>query len=95
MKNITVGSLFKPLINLLGRFHMTIFIVFITAGLSVAVLFLNSILTDTSAGEGYTSPIGAGSIDQTTLERIKELHTSDETIPTTVLPEGRINPFGE
>jgi hypothetical protein len=95
MKNITIGSLFKPLSNLLARFHMTIFIVFITAGLSVAVLFLNSILTDTSSGDGYTSPIGAGSIDQATLERIKELHTSDEAVPASTLPEGRINPFGE
>ena len=95
MKNITLGSLLKPITDLLSRFHMTIFIVFITAGLSVAVLFLNSILTDTSPADGYTSPIDAGSIDQATLERIKELHTSDEAVPSAVLPEGRINPFGE
>lgn len=95
MKNISVGSLFTSIGHQFGRFHMTLFIVFITAGLSMAVLFLNNILTDTSSSDGYTSPIDAGSIDQATLERIKELHTSEEAVPDAAFPEGRVNPFGE
>lgn len=95
MKNIRLGSLFSGLGHQLARFHMTFFIVFIAAGLSVAVLFLNNMLTETSNPGDYTSPIDAGSIDQATLERIRELHTSDETVPAPVLPDGRINPFGE
>lgn len=96
MKNITLGTLFKPIGRAFARYHMTLFIVFIVAGLGAAVMFLNNILTTvTTAADGYTSPIDAGSIDQATLERIQELHTSSESIPTATLPEGRVNPFGE
>lgn len=95
MKKMRVSSLFSSFGQLLVRFHMTLFIVFIVTGLSVAVLFLNNMLTETATSDDYTSPIDAGSIDQTTLDRIKELHTSDETVAEQVFPEGRINPFGE
>ena len=74
---------------------MTLFIVFIVGGLSVAVLFLNNMLSDTSGSDDYTSPIDAGSIDQATLDRIKELHSSEDTVPAAALPDGRVNPFGE
>ena len=95
MKNITVSSLFKPLGRIFARFHMTIFIIFIVGGLVGAVLLLDTILNDTSNTQGYTSPIDAGTIDQTTLNRIKQLHTSDDPAPTMVLPAGRISPFTE
>lgn len=95
MKNLSLSSLFKPIGNVIGRFHMTLFIVFIVAGLGAAVLFLTNILNDSSTGDGYTSPINAGSIDQATLERIQELHTSQEGASTLRLPEGRVNPFSE
>lgn len=95
MKNISIGALFKPLGRLVGRFQITLFIVLVVAGLGGAVLFLNSILTNTSNADGYISPVGAGSIDQATLERLKELHTSDQGAPAPVLPAGRTNPFGE
>jgi len=97
MKNIEIhiGSPLKLLSKAFTRFHMTFFIVFLTAGLGIAVLFLNDILTETSLGDDYTSPIDAGSIDQATLNRIKELHTSDDTPAQAPFPNGRINPFGE
>lgn len=95
MKNASVSSLFKPIGRLIARFHLTLFIVFIVGGLSVAVVFLNRILSDTSGADTYTSPISSGSIDQATLERIKELHTSDDPIPAAKPPQGRINPFSE
>lgn len=95
MKSLSVGSLFKPIGQIIGKFHMTLFIVFIVAGLGVAVLFLASILNDAAGGDGYTSPINAGSIDQATLERIQELHTSQEGASTLRFPDGRVNPFAE
>jgi hypothetical protein len=95
MKNIRIGSVFTSIGHQLARFHMTLFIVFIAGALTLAVLFLNNMLSDTSASDNYTSPIDAGSIDQTTLDRIKELHTSDEAVPDATLPGGRVNPFGE
>jgi hypothetical protein len=95
MKKVGIRISFTSIGRTLGKFHMTYFIVFIAAGLAVAVLFLNNLLSDTSGADNYTSPIDAGSIDQATLDRIKELHTSDEAVPDAGLPLGRINPFGE
>jgi hypothetical protein len=95
MKNISIGSLLKPIGHFFARFHLTLFILVVASGLGCAVLLLNGILTDTSAAEGYVSPIGTGSIDQATLDAIKALHTSDETVTDKTLPEGRINPVAE
>ena len=95
MKNVSLGSIFKPIGMLLGRFHLTIFIVLIVAGLVGAVMLLNSVLADDSVDDGYTSSIGGGTIDQATLERIQSLHTSGEPLPAFTPPSGRINPFAE
>jgi len=94
MKNAAVRSPLKPIGRLFSRFHMTFFIVFIVAGLGFAVILINEIITESSTAENYTSPLGAGTIDQATLERIKELHTSADA-PVPVFPEGRTNPFSE
>ena len=95
MKNISLDTIIKPLKQIFVRFHMTIFIVFVVAGLAAAVILLNTLLTASSTSDGYTSPIDAGSVDQATLERIKELHSSSEMPANPALPSGRINPFGE
>ena len=95
MKSISATSLLKPIKALFTRFHMTLFIVFIVAGLGYAVMTFNTLLSESSTDTTYTSPIDAGTIDQTTLERIKALHTSDEPTPGRVTPPGRTNPFSE
>ena len=74
---------------------MTFFIVILAGGLAYAVMLFTTILNESSVDTTYTSPIEAGSIDQATLDRIKALHTSDETVPTPTNPAGRINPFSE
>ena len=94
MKPLIKKSPLEPIQKIFRRFHLTIFFVVIVAGLGGAVLWLNSILSGASSAEGYTSTIGAGSIDQATLERIKALHTSNEA-QSISLPEGRTNPFAE
>lgn len=95
MKNITISSLFKPIISLFRKYHLTIFIVFVVAGLGYAVFTFTNLLGETSTDTTYTSPISAGTIDQATLDRLNALHTSDEPIPAPVTPPGRINPFSE
>jgi len=95
MKNLTVSSLFKPIVRMLKRYHITVFIVFVVAGLGYAVFTFTELLEQTSTDKTYTSPITAGTIDQATLDRIKALHTSDEATPALVTPAGRINPFSE
>jgi hypothetical protein len=95
MKNIRIGSPFKLIGRLFLRFHMTLFIVLVVAGLGAAVIFVYGIITDTSGDESYVSPINPGSIDQATLDRINSLHTSDQAVTPPALPDGRSNPFGE
>lgn len=85
----------KPLTRFFGRYHTTIFTVFILICLGVAVIFLYRILTDASVDSEYKSPISAGSIDQTTLNRINALHSSDGEYPAELPAQSRINPFSE
>lgn len=94
MKSMSVTSLFKPIGRALGRYHLTLFIVLVVAGLAAAVMLLNILLTE-PPNDGYTSSIGGGSIDEDTLARIKSLHTSSEGAPQFAPPTGRINPFAE
>lgn len=88
-------SILKPIAFVLGRYQITLFFLFVMAGLIAVVLLLNSIVTDSALGGDYTSPISAGSIDQATLDRIQSLHTSSGTMPSVDHPNGRINPFAE
>jgi len=93
--NINLKSLLKPIRSIFRRFHLTLFIVFITACLGYAVYTFTNLLNESSTDSTYISPHDAGSIDQATLNRIKALHTSDEPIPASTLPAGRVNPFSE
>lgn len=97
MKNSgpSVSDTFKPVGKIFRKYHLTIFIVFITAGLVYAVFTFTQLFSDATTDTGYTSPINAGSIDQATLERIQALHTSDEPTPALITPAGRTNPFSE
>jgi len=95
MKDLTLSSLFKPVIPIFRKYHLTIFIVFVVAGLGYAVFTFTNLLGETSTDSQYVSPINAGSIDEATLNRIKVLHTSDEPTPALVTPPGRIDPFSE
>jgi len=95
MKKAKIPLSLKPITNLFKRYHLTIFIVFVAAGLGYAVFTFTNLLGESSIDPSYTSPIGVGSIDQATIERIKTLHTSDEVTPPLSAPSGRINPFSE
>lgn len=88
------SSLVRPIAAFIRQFHLLIFFVVIVGCLSVAVVLINQTLTE-SSDDGYTSSINAGSIDQSTLQRIKSLHTSKNPSPAPALPSGRVNPFSE
>jgi hypothetical protein len=95
MKRIRTNSFARLTRTFFRRFHLTVFIVCIVAGLSYAVISFSELLDSSSADTGYTSAIDAGSIDQATLERINNLHESDSKTTTLITPAGRINPFTE
>lgn len=94
--NINATTFLRPLKAIITRFHLTLLIVVLVSGVGVAVLLLTGVVNDSTTGEGYVSPISAGTIDRATLERVNELHTSSE--PFTQLetdPAVRSNPFAE
>lgn len=74
---------------------MTLFFVVVIGLLAVAVVLINDMLTSTPSDDTYVSPIVPGTIDQATLDRIQALHGSDQPSSGVVLPEGRVNAFGE
>ncbi len=94
-QGISSNILLKPIAHLIQRFHLTIFFIFIIGCLAWAVLLVNNILIDETAGSDYTPQSNPGSIDQATLDRIQALHTSQAAGSPPSLPGGRINPFGE
>jgi hypothetical protein len=95
MKNASISSSFKPILRIFKRYHITIFIVFVVAGLGYAVFSFSNLLGASSTDTTYTSAINAGTIDKATLDRIKALHPSDQTPPAPVALSGRTNPFSE
>lgn len=88
------NNFLKPVGVFLRRSHLLIFFVFTVGCAAAAVVLINGVLSNPS-DDTYTSPISAGSIDQTTLERVQSLHTSNTPAPAPQLPAGRTNPFAE
>lgn len=95
MKKLTTPRIRFSAKGVLRRFNLTLFILVVLGGLVAAVILLTSILNDASIGAGYQSPINAGSLDQSTLDRINALHTSQEQLPPATQTSGRISPFSE
>lgn len=84
----------KPFLAFLKRYHLVIFVVIVVLLLSVAILLLNGIV---SIASGTDAPVQSTSsnFDQATIDRIKELKTSDQPSEPLDLSKGRINPFSE
>jgi predicted class III extradiol MEMO1 family dioxygenase len=95
MKNISIQSLIEPIIEVFHKYHVTIFIVVVVGGLAGAVIVLNNILQSSTDISGYTATTTTTSFDQATIDRIKELHTSDNTASVVIPSGGRISPFSE
>lgn len=97
MNNINIQSFIKPVAHFLRRFHVTIFVVLLTASLAVAILVLNSIqIKASTAPEDYQPQGSDTTFDQSTIDRIEALQTADEIGNEFVLPQNvRTNPFVE
>lgn len=95
MKSKSLSSVFKSLITTFQKYSVTIFIVVLTSGLVIAVLMLNSTLQKASDTTGYTPSLDPTTFDQATIDRVKQLHTSDEPPKASSPSTGRINPFAE
>lgn len=92
--NISLDSIKKMFATFLHRFHVIIFVVIVLGGVAVSILVLNNIVilsTDTSE---YTQTTEA-TFDQETIEKVKNLKTSDQSGDELDLSDGRVNPFVE
>ncbi len=95
-KDINPSSLFNPIVNAFKKYSLTIFIVILVMGLGAAILMLSSALQKASDTSGYTpTTTASSSFDQTTINRIKQLNSSDTAPSDYTPPTGRINPFSE
>lgn len=94
-KNTARPTLFRPIITVFRRYHLTVFVVVVVGGLSTAVLTLNAILIQSSKTDGFTSSLDSTDFDQSTIDRINQLKPSDDTSARFTLPSGRTNPFSE
>lgn len=92
MKDLRTSK--KPLLTFLTRYNLVLFVVVTVALLSVAILLLNGVVGKASGND--TPPQSAPShFDQATIDRIKELKTSDQPSEPLNLSNRRINPFSE
>ncbi len=93
MKEIHGGN--KPTLAFFKRFHLVIFIASTMLVLSVAITLLSGIVGKASGEDSIPQSNTSFNFDQSTIDRIKELKTSDQPSEPLDLSQGRINPFGE
>jgi len=95
-KDINLSAIITPIADMFRRYHVTIFIVVVVSGLATAVILLDGILQSSTNITGLTPTVGVTSFDETTINRLAELHNSSDTSSVnTSLPSGRISPFSE
>lgn len=94
MSTPTLSYITHAASQFMHRFHVTIFVVFVVGGLSLATLFLQRVITATSqVGTGTAGSASTFSqSEQSTMQRVRDLHTADDQ-SSLMLPSGRINPF--
>lgn len=93
MKDIQFDK--KKIVGFFHRFHLVIFVVVVVLLLSIAILLLTTVANKASGLDSNPSGTPSSSFDETTMERIKNLKTSDEPSTPLDLSQGRIDPFGE
>src|SRR5687768_6969617 len=99
MKNIDISlsitTIKEGLFSFLHRFHLVIFVIVVLGGVAASVFMLNTIIVRSS--DTSDAPIGSSgaAFDQTTIKRIDELKTRDQSGGSLNLPPGRTNPFVE
>lgn len=90
--SISIQQLTRGISQFMHRYHVIIFTVFVLGGLSVATYL---IYQATTSAQTPSDQAPANQFDQSTINRIKTLHSASETPTPINLPPGRINPFQE
>lgn len=96
MKKSPTTNPFKLMTNMSSSLGTTLFIVFIVAGLIVYVLNLTNIISGQSTESATPTTTNTITIfNQTTIDRLNKLNTSDNNTGNQAPTSGRTNPFSE
>lgn len=76
------------------QIYLFIYIIMVGIGLVAAVIILSNTVVQTAANNGESST-GLLEFDQSRIDRINSLETSDNTNQAPVATPGRVNPFSE
>lgn len=88
----SLDSVKQPVANFLHRYHLIIFIV-VVVGLLIFVMFKINSIIQSSSSSNATAPT-AQKFDQTTMDKIRNLHSSGSSTKPLKLT-GRYSPFVE
>jgi len=101
MNSTSMKNPFKPIVTLIKRFNLTLFIVIVVGGLIVSIMILTNIVNkpyeevnvNTTTTATPTSTTESATFDQTTINRLVKFETSDKNTNYQSLPSGRTEPF--
>jgi hypothetical protein len=100
MKNTSIFRALNPITDFLKRYSLIIFIIIVGAGLAACVIILSdalasqkSIVSNSNSNNNINN--ASTSFDQSTINRLDTLTTSDANPVDQILPSGRVNPFTE
>lgn len=95
MKDVKVNIDVKVILAFLQRYNFVISIVLIVSMLSIAILLLSGVVNKASGLDSTPTGSSISSFDEETIERVKQLKTSEDPGSPIDLSRGRINPFSE
>jgi hypothetical protein len=93
--NLSPDAIKKSILAFLHRFHIVLFVIVVLGGLAVVIFLLNNVVVTSGQDNGYTPDINNTSFDQSTIQKIQNLKTADQSDPTISNNGARINPFVE
>lgn len=88
--NVSFPTISNKISSFFARYHFIIFFVFIGSGLIAAVAITNATLTQQD--DGYVSKINDTGFDQATMQRLRALKTTGETVDKLDF-SGRTTPY--
>ena len=95
MKNsISLAQFGHSIARFFHRYHVVLYSLTIVIGVSIAVFFLNNLISLSNTTDSNAAP-KLLQFDATTIKQINKFTTSDKSDASFSLPAGRVNPFVE
>ena len=90
----SLNSTFKPLTNLLHRYHFVVFVVVAIGGVAVTFYLLYTVFMSSFPGDNQADA-SSSTFDAATIDRINKRKTPNEPATPPDLSGRRLNPFTE